>query len=408
MASVRPLHAWLPPEDRAAAIASVPYDVIDSREARALVEGKPDSFLHVIRPEVDLEAGIDLYSDPVYAKAAENLDRWIQRMPYTPTPEPALFVYRLIRADHTQIGVVGACSVDEYDAGRIAIHEKTRQNKEDDRTRHVVTMRCQAEPIFLAYRGQEAIDGTVAEIVRGTPRFDFVAEDGVQHTLWDVPEPDRLSALFEAVPMLYVADGHHRAKSASRARAELVARAEARGEEITGEESFHRVLAVVFPDDQLAILPYNRVVTDLGGRTPQEALDAIAAIAPLTPTDDPAPPSHHDIVVYGAGQWHRFTLAPTGDGAVDTLDVTLLQEQVLEPLFGIADPRTDDRIDFVGGIRGTAELERRADECHGLAFSMFPTSMAELFSVADSGAIMPPKSTWFEPKLRSGMFLHRI
>lgn len=402
MSTVGPLRAWLPPPEHAAEIASVPYDVVDSAEARALAEGKPRSFLHVIRPEIDLPPGIDLYSDPVYAKAAENLERWLVETPYSETT--GLFVYRLVRDGVPQVGVLGACSVDEYDAGGIAIHERTRQNKEDDRTRHIVTMRCQAEPIFLAYRARPAIDELVAATMQGAPRFDFEADDGVRHTLWDVPDGEALRAAFEAVPRLYVADGHHRAKSASRTR-EALREANPHHD---GTEAYNRVMAVVFPDDQLTILPYNRVVTDVGAQGVDGALEAIGAIAELTPADDPSPAARGDIHVYGAGRWYRMQLSPSRDGVAAGLDVALLQDQVLEPVFGIADPRRDARIDFVGGARGTAELERRADAAGGVAFSMFPTSLTELFAVADAGEIMPPKSTWFEPKLRSGLFVHRI
>jgi uncharacterized protein (DUF1015 family) len=402
MASVRPLKALLPPPDRAAAIASVPYDVVDTDEARALAEGRPWSFLHVVRPEIDLEPGIDLYSEPVYAAAARNLERWIAEVPYAlPPGEQALFVYRLVQGDRSQTGVVAGCSVDEYDDGRIAIHERTRQAKEDDRARHVVTMRCQAEPIFLAYRARPEIDARVADVVRGEPLFDFEADDGVRHTIWIVPDGDALAAAFEAVPRLYVADGHHRAKSASRAREALS------GGRDDGSPC-HRVLSVVFPDSELAILPYNRVLTDLGGRAPEAVLAELDERFGLHPVGSATPARRHDVCVYAAGGWHGFSLAARGGSVVDQLDCSLLQDQVLAPVFGIDDPRTDPRIDFVGGSRGTAELERRADAAGGVAFSLFPTSLAELFAVADAGQIMPPKSTWFEPKLRSGLFLHRI
>lgn len=408
MAIVRPFSAWCPPPALASAIASVPYDVVDSHEARALVEGSPESFLHVIRPEVDLPVGTDLYSDPVYDMAAANLKRWLSETPYTQGGHPQLLVYRLIRNGMLQVGVVGVCSVDDYDDGLIAIHERTRPNKEDDRTRHVVTMRCQAEPIFLAYRRNDAVASLVRETTEGRPPlYDFVAEDGVQHTVWGVADSDALAAAFEAVPMLYVADGHHRAKSASRARETLAAQ----NPNHTGEESYNYVMSVVFPDDQLAILPYNRIVTDLGGVTAEDAmarLAEVAPLAPLLPDESREPPQRGTLCVYGAGRWYSMDLAPMGTAVIDSLDVSLLQDQVLGPVFGITDPRTDPRIDFVGGARGTEELQRRADQVGGVAFSLFATSLVELFEVADSGEIMPPKSTWFEPKLRSGLFVHLI
>jgi uncharacterized protein (DUF1015 family) len=403
MASVAPITAMLVPPEHAEAVASVPYDVVDSAEAAALADGNPRSFLHVIRPEIDLPAGTGLYDDVVYAAAADALQRVLAELAYTEEGD-TLLVYRLVQGDRVQTGVVGGCSVDEYDAGGIAIHERTRQKKEDDRARHVTQMRCQAEPIFLAYRGQASIDALVEGVVATEPLYDFEAVDGVRHTVWRAPDAAGLSAAFEAVPKLYVADGHHRAKSASRARATLAAG----NPDHTGDEAYNRVLAVVFPDSQLTILPYNRVVTDLGGRTAEQVLDAIAAVAPLLPADSPSPDRRGCFAVYGAGRWQRFALSTDHDGVIENLDVSLLQDQVLQPVFGIDDPRTDERIQFVGGSRGTAELERRADATGGVAFSLFPTSMAELFAVADRGEIMPPKSTWFEPKLRSGLFVHRI
>ena len=402
MASVRPLKVLLPPADRVAAIASVPYDVVDTDEARTLASDKPLSFLHVVRPEIDLAPGVDLYSAAVYDAAARNLQRWIDDVPYSEGLGESLFVYRLTQGGRSQTGVVGGCSVDEYDDGRIAIHERTRPAKEDDRTRHVLAMRCQAEPIFLAYRARPTIDALVATVTQGAPLFDFEADDGVQHTVWAVADPEPLSLAFEAVPTLYVADGHHRAKSASRARRALC------GPDSGAEAPCDRVLSVVFPDSELAILPYNRVVTDLGGRSADELIRALADRFDLQPVDSPSPSQPHDLCVYGGGRWYGLQLQPQGDGVVEQLDCSLLQEQILSPFLGVEDPRRDSRIEFVGGSRGTAELERRADRSGGIAFSLFPTSLAELFSVADSGEIMPPKSTWFEPKLRSGLFLHRI
>jgi len=404
MADLRPFDALTPPPHLAAAIASVPYDVINSSEARDLAAGKPLSFLHVIRPEIDLADGVDLYSDPVYAKGAENLERWIADVPFEDHGGPVFFVYRLIQDGRSQTGVVAGCSVDEYDSGLIAIHERTRQNKEDDRARHVVQMRCQAEPIFLAYRTSPAVSTLVTSITSDEPYVDFVADDGVQHTLWRVADSGAMSAAFAPVPRLYVADGHHRTKSASRARVTL---AEREGG-LRADASYNRVMAVVFPDDQLEILPYNRVVLDLGGRTAEAIIAKLTERFGACPADSATPERRHCFAVYGAGAWHRFSLAPRAEGVIESLDVTLLQDQVLQPIFGIDDPRTDPGIDFVGGSRGTAELERRADACSGVAFSLFPTSLAELFAVADAGEIMPPKSTWFEPKLRSGLFIHRI
>ncbi|MCP4873688.1 MAG: DUF1015 domain-containing protein [Proteobacteria bacterium] len=404
MARLTPLSALRPPPSRAAAVASVPYDVISTPEARALAAGNDASFLHVIRPEIDLPEGQDLYADVVYETGRANLERFISSIPFT-APGPQLLVYRLVQDGRAQIGVVGGCSVDEYDAGGIAIHERTRPAKEDDRTRHVTTMRCQAEPIFLAYRADARIDAMVEAITAGTPEVDFVADDGVQHSIWTVSDAATLSAAFDHVPRLYVADGHHRAKSASRAREQLAAA----NPNHTGTEAYNHVMSVVFPDTQLAILPYNRVVTDLRDRSPGDVLAALNERFGLTATDDPTPGRPQCFCVWAEGSgWHRFSLSPAREGILDALDCALLQEQVLAPLLGIENPRTDPKIDFVGGSRGTDELERRAAAAGGVAFSMHATSMAQLFAVADAGEIMPPKSTWFEPKLRSGLFLHRI
>ena len=404
MATVRPFHAHLPPAELARSVASVPYDVVNSAEAAELAAGNPDSFLHVIRPEIDLEPGTDLYSDAVYEQAGKALAEFTARLPFTAEPG-VLLVYRLIREGRAQVGVVGACSVDEYDDGTIAIHERTRPAKEDDRTRHVVTMGCQAEPIFLAYRDEPRVDALMDEAMATEPLFDFVAEDGVSHTVWRAPRPQDVETAFEAVPKLYVADGHHRAKSASRAREEFRRRA---GEDHTGDEPYNFVMAVVFPESQLAILPYNRVVTDLGERSPADILAAIGARFSLRPDAPAAPGNRGSFAVFADGRWYGFDIPAPGESPIGDLDVALLQDEILAPILGIRDPRRDARIDFVGGIRGTTELENRATETGGVAFSLYATSLAELFAVADAGEIMPPKSTWFEPKLRSGMFLHRI
>ena len=410
MAQLHPFRAWRPPAERAREVASVPYDVIDTAEARAMAAGRPHSFLHVIRPEIDLPEGVDVHSDAVYARARENLEKFIREVPFTEEGEPALFVYRLRMDGRDQTGVVGCCSVDEYDDDRIRKHGRTRPDKEDDRTRHVVEMSCQAEPIFLAYRDREDVDALVEETVRTPPLFDFTAEDGVSHTVWKVARVADLVNAFARVPLLYVADGHHRAASASRARAHF----RAANPRHTGNEEYNRVLATLFPAGQLRILPYNRVVADLGGRSPGDFLSALGAFFPLSTTSDPQPARRGDFRVCvsdgGAPRWHAFRIEPApGAGVIGSLDVSLLQERVLSGLLGIDDPRTSPRVDFVGGIRGTAELEKRVREGRASAgFALFPTSLAELMAVADAGEIMPPKSTWFEPKLRSGLFFHRI
>ena len=410
MAQLHPFRAWRPPAELAREVASVPYDVVDTAEARAMAEGRPRSFLHVIRPEIDLPEGVDVHSDAVYARARENLERFIRDIPFTEEDDPALFVYRLRMGGQDQTGVVGCCAVDEYDDDRIRKHERTRPDKEDDRTRHVVEMRCQAEPIFLAYRDRADIDALVAEVMRTESVYDFTADDGVGHTVWKIAKTADMVNAFARVPLLYVADGHHRAASASRARAHF----KAANPRHTGNEEYNRVLATLFPAGQLRILPYNRVVTDLGGRSASEFLAALGERFPLSPTTDAQPARRGDFRVCvadgGAVRWHAFRIdAPKSASVIAALDVSLLQDAVLSALLGIDDPRTSPRVDFVGGIRGSAELEKRVKEGRAAAgFALFPTSLAELMAVADANEIMPPKSTWFEPKLRSGLFFHRI
>src|SRR5688500_15205215 len=410
MAQLHPFRAWRPPAERAREVASVPYDVIDTAEARAMAKGHPHSFLHVIRPEIDLPEGVDVHSDAVYARGRENLERFIREVPFTEEDAPSLYVYRLRMDGRDQTGVVGCCSVDEYDQDKIRKHERTRPDKEDDRTRHVVEMFCQAEPIFLAYRDREAIDRLVARVMEAPPLYDFTAEDGVAHTLWHVGDAAALVEAFTHVPLLYVADGHHRSASASRARAHF----KERNPRHTGQEEYNRVLATVFPSGQLKILPYNRLVTDLNGRSVLDFLKVLGERFPLTPDAPPSPSRHGDFAVclpHDPGlRWYGFRL-PKSDTAsiIAALDVSLLQNEVLGPLLAIDDPRQSKRIDFVGGIRGTAELEKRVREGRAAAaFSLHPTSLDELMAVADAGEIMPPKSTWFEPTLRSGLFLHRL
>jgi uncharacterized protein (DUF1015 family) len=411
MADLHPFRALRPPAEKAAKVASVPYDVISTDEARELAKGNPQSFLHVIRPEIDLPEGTDLHSDAVYVKGRENLERFVREVPFRQEQQPSLFVYRLRMGGRDQTGVVGCCSLDDYDQDRIRKHERTRKDKEDDRTRHLVEMSCQAEPIFLTYRDREEIDRIVADVVKGEPLYDFEAADGVRHTLFGVPWPIDLVDAFRRVPLLYVADGHHRSASASRARAHF----RDRNPGHTGQEEYNRVLATLFPAGQLQILPYNRVVGDLNSRSPETFLAALRAVVPLHPTSAAAPSRRGEFRLClpdgrGAVAWYAFHLEPSAAAsAVAALDVNLLQTQVLAPLLDIDDPRTSTRIDFVGGIRGTAELERlvRSGKA-AVAFSLYPTSLDELMLIADAGEIMPPKSTWFEPKLRSGLFLHQI
>ena len=407
MAIIHPFRALRPPVERAADVSAVPYDVVNSEEAADLAKGNPWSFLHVSRPEIDLPPGIDLYADEVYAKAAENFRKLVDECPLVLDDEPSLFLYRLRMGDHEQTGLVACCSVDEYDGDLIKKHERTRRDKEDDRTRHLVTLGAQTGLFFLTYRGQKEIDAAAAEVVAGEPLYDFTAPDGIAHTLWRVPEPARFVEMFGAVPALYVADGHHRSASASRARAELAAKNPAH----TGDEEYNFFLAVVFPGDQLQILPYNRTVKDLNGLTPNRFLDAVRERFEVSESASPSP-ERGRFSMYLGGSWYGLT-PPAGsvDAAdpIGSLDVSVLQDRLLEPVLAVHDVRTDKRIDFVGGIRGTAELERLVDSGKAaVAFSLYPTTVDDLMRIADAGEIMPPKSTWFEPKLRDGLVIHLI
>jgi uncharacterized protein (DUF1015 family) len=384
----------------------VPYDVVSTAEARSLAAGNPLSFLHVSRPEIDLPPGTDPYADAVYAKAVENFCTLKKAAPLVVDDAPSLYVYRLRAGPHIQDGVAACCSLAEYDAGVIKKHERTRPDKEDDRTRHMMALRAQTGPVFLVYRAVRAIDDLVrATIAGGAPLFDFVAPDGVQHAIWRVDTRDQaaLSGAFEAVRALYIADGHHRAASAARARRELAGRDGEAGE-------WDTFLAVAFPDTQVQVLPYNRVVRDLGRHTPSTLRAALGERFTVR-SGPPEPARMGEVAMFLDGRWHTIELgAASADRSVaDRLDVSRLQDQLLTPLLGIGDVRTDKGIDFIGGARGTAELERVVRSGRAaVAFSMYPVSVADLMAVCDAGGIMPPKSTWFEPKLRDGLLSHVI
>jgi uncharacterized protein (DUF1015 family) len=404
---LNPFRAVRPRPDLAADVAAVPYDVVNRAEAAELARGNPHSFLHVGRSDIDLPEDIDPYDPRVYRRAREALDRLLESGTLVRDSIPGLFLYRQVMDGRPQVGVVGCVHVDDYERDVIRKHEKTRQDKEDDRTRHVLTLSANAEPVFLTYRRRPEIDRTVAGIVRDTPPlYDFTASDGVRHTVWAAPDPGELARAFGAVPTAYVADGHHRSASAWRAGKELRARNPAH----RGDEEYNWFLAVLFPSDQLRILPYNRVVRDLAGQSASEVLERLARVGRLTPTAETTPERSGAFHVYLGGRWYRLELDPSGIDRADpiaSLDVSLLQDRVLSPILGIGDPRTDERIDFVGGIRGTAELERRVDSgAMAIAFSLYPTTLDQLMAVSDAGHMMPPKSTWFEPKLRSGLFVH--
>ncbi len=409
MAIIRPFNALRPQADRAAQVAAVPYDVVNTEEARALAAGNPWSFLHVSRAEIDLPAGTPVYSDQVYAKALANFEKLTKECPLESEETPSLYLYRLIMGEHEQIGVVACCSVEEYDRDIIRKHERTRREKEDDRTRHIMILRAQTGPVLLTYRAQANIDSLVADALSGNaPLYDFVANDDIRHTIWRVPTYDPLVEAFAEVPHLYIADGHHRAASASRARAEMKETAFA----LIGNEEYNFFQCVLFPDRQLQVLPYNRVVRDLNGLTKVEFLSRVHQSFVVSEHASPSPPERGHWSLYLEGRWYGLALpvdAIKPSGVVESLDVSILQDRLLDPILGTKDVRTDKRIDFVGGIRGTSELENLVNEGKAaVAFSLYPTTIDDLLRVSDAGEIMPPKSTWFEPKLRDGLLSHRI
>lgn len=408
MAVIRPFRALRPVPEGAQSVASVPYDVVNTDEARALAHGNSLSFLHVSRPEIDLPAGTDIYSDAVYRKAVENFETLIATCPLEKESEPSLYLYRLVMGNHEQIGIVACCSIDEYDNSIIRKHERTRRDKEDDRTRHMLMLRAQTGPVFLTYRNRAEINEQVSAAITSEPLYDLTAPDGVRHTIWRLANTESLVKSFDSVPLLYIADGHHRAASASRARAELKEQSFAH----TGKEDYNYFLTVIFPDSQVRILAYNRTVRDLNGLSKEQFLDEIKSQFTLKENASPEPPERGHWSMYLDGAWYGLQLSPASTqpvGTVASLDVSVLQDRLLDPILGIKDVRTDKRIDFIGGLRGTRELERLVDEGKAaVAFSLYPTTVAELLMVSDANEIMPPKSTWFEPKLRDGLLIHTI
>jgi uncharacterized protein (DUF1015 family) len=403
-AGLRPVAA------RAADVVAPPYDVVSEAEARALAEGRPYSFLHVSRPEIDLPPGTDPYAPAVYAKAASNLTAMVNAGVLARDRAPCFYAYRLTMGTHVQTGLVGAASVAAYDAGRIKKHEFTRPVKEDDRVRQIDALNAQTGPVFLVYRSAAAIDDELARLAASAPEVDVTARDGVRHEVWTISDGatvERLTGAFDRLPALYVADGHHRSAAAARVCA---ARREANPAH-TGEESYNYFLAVIFPHDQMQILAYNRLVKDLNGNDTAGFLAAVRRIFAVEPVSGTLRPGREgEFGMYLDGQWYRLAIDPArvpADDPVGRLDVSLLQDNLLAPILGIGDPRRDERIDFVGGIRGLGELEQRVDNGEWrVAFALFPTSMEALMAVADAGEVMPPKSTWFEPKLADGLVSH--
>lgn len=419
MLRIRPFAAWRPPTDPpglAAEVACVPYDVISTAEARELARGKDRSFLHVIRPELALPDSTDPYDDAVYALAKANFERFRASGVLRREDAPSVYLYRqemtLLGRRVGQTGVVACCHVDDYANNLIKKHERTRKDKEDDRTRHVVELNANAEPVFFMHRDRADIASLVTRDSAGPALYDFTAPDGVRHTVWRVPDASLYTRAFANVPEAYVADGHHRTASAARAGAER----RAKNPRHTGEEAYNWFMAVLFPASSLTILPYHRVVKDLNGQTPARVVERLRSLGAVERAVSPEPGARGSFCVYLGkapdGGWWRVTLPPASipmSDPIASLDYVLLSERVLGPIFGVGDLRTDKRIDFVGGIRGPGELENRVDSgVAGAAFCMHPVEIDQVMAVADAGEIMPPKSTWFEPKLRSGLLVNTL
>ena len=400
---IRAFQGLVPQPALAPEVACVPYDVVNTSEAAALAAGKPHSLLHVDRAEIDLPPGTDVHADVVYAKARENFVGLQKAGVLVREAGPSLYVYQQQMGAHIQRGLVAVCHVEDYDAELIKKHEKTRKDKEDDRTRLIDTISANTGPVFLTYRDEPAVTALVNAKVQEKPVHDFTAPDGIRHTAWRIAGGEEWIKAFAAVPLTYIADGHHRAASAAR-----VARLRReRNPQHTGNEDYNWFLCVLFPASELKILPYNRIVFDLNGRTPEAFLAEVKVRFGLTENASPSPAGVGDVSMYLGGKWYglKCPVDPKAD-PVSRLDVSVLQDQLLAPLLGIDDPRTSKRVDFVGGIRGTGELVKRVGAEGGVAFSMYPVTIAQLMDIADAGQIMPPKSTWFEPKLRSGLFVH--
>jgi len=403
---LHPFRALRPAADAAADLISPPYDVVSTEEARAFAEGNPRSFFHVIRPEIDLPEGTDPYDDAVYARGAAALGEFIDAGWLVPSPSPVLFVYRMAQGAHVQTGFAGCVAASDYRSGAIKRHELTRPAKEEDRLRLILRCEAQTGPVLLACRSSEALGRLLDDLTARPPEVSVVARDGVRHELWPVGDPAELAraeAAFAALDAFYIADGHHRAASGTRVAERLHAE--------RGPGPWDRLLAVVFPEDQLRVIDYNRVVADLGAHDEASFLAAVAERFEVGPPGgEPRPAARHRFGMYLGGTWRQLVARPEivdEDHPIRRLDVAILQDHLLGPILGIDDPRRDDRIDFVGGSRGVEALARRVDQAGGgVAFALYPTSLDELFAVADAGAIMPPKSTWFEPKLASGLMIH--
>ena len=402
--NIRPFSAVRPTPEKASAVAAVPYDVVDTAEARALAAGNPASFLHVSRPEIDMPEGTDCASPEAYAQAKKALDGLRASGALVQDPNPKFYAYRQVMGNHAQTGIVATFDAKDYLAGVLKQHEKTRKDKEDDRTRHIEILKAHTGPAFLTYKDDPAIDAIVAEACAGAPLYDFVAPDGIRHTVWEIAyghecRADELVELFARIPAAYIADGHHRSAAASRY---------AKENDFAGESRWY--LAVAFPASQLKILPYNRLVADLNGLTADQLLAKARDIFTVTEVADGMPAAGRHARMFLAGKWYDLAWeVPAGTDVVSSLDVSVLQDRFLAPVLGIDDPRTSPRISFMGGVRPLDELKGRVESGRdAVAFSMYPVTVGEMMDIADAGAVMPPKSTWFEPKLRSGLFVHVV
>lgn len=410
MTAVRPFAGIRPAQGKEEAIAALPYDVYNRKEAKEAVQGRPLSFLRIDRAETQFPDGTDLYSDAVYQKAHDMLWEMVERGDFLQEEKPVFYLYELTMNGRSQTGIVACASIDDYLENRIKKHENTRREKEEDRVRHVETCGAQTGPVFLAYRKHPVISAQTAAVKAGEPLFSFVSQDGIRHRGWKIEDAERIAAIQEAFTQtdsIYIADGHHRAASAVRVG---LKQREAHPD-YTGEEEFNYFLSVLFPDEELLIMDYNRVIKDLNGLSPEAFLKQVEQVCTTEKLEQAERPKKKgQITMFLEEQWYLLTVKPEFVSAdpVEGLDVSILQNEVLHPILGIADPKTDTRIDFVGGIRGLSELERRVHTDMKVAFAMYPTSIGELFAVADAGLLMPPKSTWFEPKLRSGLFIHKI
>ena len=412
MAFIKPFKGVRPKKELAEKVAALPYDVMNTAEAIEMAAGNEVSFLHISRPEIDLPKETDIHSDEVYAKGHENLAKFLSQGVLLQDEKELYYVYRQKMAGMTQTGLVVCAGVDDYQSGAIKKHELTRADKEEDRVRHIYALNANDEPVFYTYRNDPVITGIMEQVASGAPLYDFTTDDGVSHALWPVADGaliDTLTRRFQAIDTLYVADGHHRSAAASRVR-DLRKNANPLH---NGSEEYNFFLTVIFPDNEMTIMPYNRVVKDLCGRSVAEFMTRVAEQFDVTPLPGAlAPVRRHQFGMYLAGSWYQLVARAgsfAADDAVAAMDVSILQDNLLSPVLGVRNPRTDQRIHFVGGIRGVEELERVVDSGeYQVAFSLFPTSIQELMALADEDKIMPPKSTWFEPKLRSGLFVHLL